>query len=270
MTFVFQTLDDPNATHGTVPSGVDKNGDIVGYYLDASDNQQGFISEGGNFFGVLSPFENSTLVLHGISGLGTFAGTLNLGGESFAFFEQITSALVVIAPPPGVQSMNANGINNNNWVVGDFFDGTTEHGLLYKLLTGGAKILNDPLAGSLGTIARGINDLGKIVGGYFDSSGAEHGFIFNTGTGTWTTINDPLGINTECEGTNDKGQIVGIYFANGIEHGFLASKVNGKYVFTEVADPLGVKGTGALGINNHSEIVGIYFDAADHLHGFHT
>jgi len=85
--------------------------------------------------------------------------------------------------------------------------------------------------------------------------------FFNTGTGKWTTIDDPLGINTECEGINNKGQIVGIYFANGIEHGFLASKVNGQYVFTDIDDPLGVKGTGALGINNHGEIVGIYFDA---------
>jgi len=31
MTFVFQTVDDPNATHGTVVSGVDKNGDLVGF-----------------------------------------------------------------------------------------------------------------------------------------------------------------------------------------------------------------------------------------------
>ena len=90
MTFVLQTLDDPNATHGTVPLGVDKNGNIVGYYLDASNDQQGFIYLSGNFFGVLSPFENSTLVLHGISGGSeTLAGTLNLGGESFAFFEAI-------------------------------------------------------------------------------------------------------------------------------------------------------------------------------------
>jgi hypothetical protein len=44
MTFVFQTVDDPNATHGTVASGVDKNGDIVGYYLDASNNQQAFLT----------------------------------------------------------------------------------------------------------------------------------------------------------------------------------------------------------------------------------
>ena len=154
--------------------------------------------------------------------------------------------------------------------IGSVFDGTTEHGFLFKLTGGGSKILDDPLAGSIGTIARGINDFGKIVGGYFDSSGAEHGFIFNTGTGKWTTLNDPLGINTECEGINNKGQIVGIYFANGIEHGFLASKVNGQYVFTDVDDPLGVKGTGALGINNHGEIVGIYYDAGGNLHGFHT
>jgi uncharacterized membrane protein len=270
MTFVFQTLDDTAATHGTEPSGVDNNGNIVGFYLDASNNQVGFyLPAGGNFEDVVSPFNNITAVPHGLSELGALAGTAIDGGDSFAFFEQ-KGALVLIGPPgPGTQSMNANGINNNNWVVGDVSDGTTERGFLY-IAAGGLKLLNDPLAGSLGTIARGINDLGKIVGGYFDSSGAEHGFIFNKGTGTWTTLNDPLGINTECEGINDKGQIVGIYFANGVEHGFLATKVNGKYVFTDVDDPLGVKGTGALGINNHGEIVGIYYDAADNLHGFHT
>jgi len=31
-----------------------------------------------------------------------------------------------------------------------------------------------------------------------------------------------------------------------------------------------VKGTGAFGINNHGEIVGIYYDVAGVEHGFHT
>jgi len=265
MTYVFAPLDYPGAT-GTAATGVDGRGDIVGFYLDASNNQHGFIDFGGTFVEELTPLENSAVILHAVNNLGAFAGTLVQGGESFAFFE-LKDAIVLIGPPNGVQSINANGINNNNWVVGDFFDGTTEHGFRYTT-TGGLKILDDPLAGSIGTIARGINDNGQIVGGYFDKSGAEHGFLYLNGK--WTTLDDKHGYNTECEGINSKGQIVGFYFDNGLEHSFVATKVNGKYVFTDIDDPLGVKGTAAFGINNHGEIVGIYYDAAGHEHGFHT
>ena len=90
--------------------------------------------------------------------------------------------------------------------------------------------LNDPLAGSGGTFAVGINNEGQITGYYFDSNGAAHGFLYSGGT--WTTLNDPFATNgTFAEGINNKGQIVGRYLEYNssdpvnpfLSHGFIAT-----------------------------------------------
>ena len=38
--------------------------------------------------------------------------------------------------------------------------------------------------------------------------------------------------------------------------------------YTTLNDPLGTKGTDALGINNKGQIVGVYYDSSDIPHGF--
>ena len=39
-----------------------------------------------------------------------------------------------------------------------------------------------------------------------------HGFVYNANTGTYQTVDDPLGVGTTTlNGINDKGQIVGFY-----------------------------------------------------------
>ncbi len=71
--------------------------------------------------------------------------------------------------------------------------------------------LDDPLAGSEGTWPFAINNLGQIVGNYFDSKGISHGFLYSNGT--YTTLSDPLADKggTYAWGINDAGQIVGYY-----------------------------------------------------------
>jgi probable HAF family extracellular repeat protein len=112
-------------------------------------------------------------------------------------------------------------------------------------------------------LAFGINDAGQIVGGYRDSSGIPHGFLYSGGV--YTTINDPLGTNgTFAFGINNKSQIVGEYIdSSGIPHGFLYSGG----VYTTINDPLGTNGTVAQGINDKGQIVGYYLDSRG-IHGF--
>ncbi len=76
-------------------------------------------------------------------------------------------------------------------------------------------------SGTNGTHAWGINNAGQIVGYYYDSSNAEHGFLYNGGA--YTTLNGPLGAGgTQAYGINDAGQIVGDYTdSSGTQHGFL-------------------------------------------------
>jgi uncharacterized membrane protein len=67
------------------------------------------------------------------------------------------------------------------------------------------------------TTAFGINNDGKIVGTYYDSTGLGHGFL-RSEDGRFTTIDHPLalqvnGFGTEARGINAEGVIVGDYCA---------------------------------------------------------
>ena len=112
--------------------------------------------------------------------------------------------------------------------------------------------LNDPLTTNHFTTATAINGSGDVVG-FYEASGAAHGFLLSGGT--YTTLDDPLGTHgTSAGGINDVGQIVGGYQDSASQtHGFLLS--GGTY--TTLDDPVtGAHNTVAVGINIESEIVG--------------
>ena len=78
----------------------------------------------------------------------------------------------------------------------------------------------------------GINDQGIAVGYYGDSTTSQHGYLYNTNTGTYTFLDDPNeafnnGVEvTQITGINNSGEITGFYTdADGIAHGFVASAV---------------------------------------------
>lgn len=160
---------------------------------------------------------------------------------------------------------NANGINSAGQVVGGYRDSSGRiHGFLYS---GRAYVtIDDPLASTV-TEARGINDTGLIVGYYRNTvTPADHGFIYNPSTGTYSTI-DKLGASSlQATGINNAGQIVGWYSDNvgSGRHGFLFSGG----LFTTIDEPFGTQGTVANGINNFGQIVGYYFDNKSNSHGF--
>ena len=64
-----------------------------------------------------------------------------------------------------------------------------------------------------------------MVGTYQDSSGAFHGFVYNTTTAQYTSVDDPDGIGvTFVNGINDKGMLVGFTIPNSTTaSGFVAT-----------------------------------------------
>jgi probable HAF family extracellular repeat protein len=84
--------------------------------------------------------------------------------------------------------------------------------------------IDDPL-GTGGTWAQAVNDLGQVVGYYFDAGSHRHGFIYDSNSGTYTAYDNPLGTNgTALTGINDSGQLVGWYQDSGGHiHGFVAT-----------------------------------------------
>jgi probable HAF family extracellular repeat protein len=65
--------------------------------------------------------------------------------------------------------------------------------------------------GSVVTVALDINDRGRVVGGYIDAAGRQHGFVFDNGR--YTTIDaprplDPFAMGSIATGINDRGEVV--------------------------------------------------------------
>jgi hypothetical protein len=87
---------------------------------------------------------------------------------------------------------------------------------------------------------------------------------------TWTTIHVPGSYATWPIAVNDKGVVVGSYYAtstdskNGVGRGFI--KQGRKY--TTIDDPLGVKGSAVYGMNELGEIVGDYSTGNGDTYGF--
>lgn len=73
--------------------------------------------------------------------------------------------------------------------------------------------------GVAGTEATGINNLGQIVGDFFDASGNTHGYLLSMGN--FSTIDFPGAFSlTHAEGINSHGEIVGFHDSNDQLHGF--------------------------------------------------
>jgi probable HAF family extracellular repeat protein len=98
--------------------------------------------------------------------------------------------------------------------------------LLFGLLLGTASSFGQfsfasiDVPNSMATWASGIGPAGQIVGGYMDASGREHGYLYEDGT--FTTIDVPgslvglpalTTLETEVNGINPRGDMVGDYFA---------------------------------------------------------
>lgn len=73
---------------------------------------------------------------------------------------------------------------------------------------------------SQGTWASGINPRGQIVGGYLDQNGLEHGYFYSDGNfttidvpGSLAGLPDTTKLETEVNGINPQGEMVGDYFA---------------------------------------------------------
>src|SRR5262249_42750235 len=101
-------------------------------------------------------------------------------------------------------------------------------------------------SGSMMSMATGVNNLGQVVGTYFDANLFQHGFLYSGGS--LTTF-----ANAFPQAINDSTQITGYLSTASGDHAFLYS--GGQ--FTD----LGVLGTGFLnsygyGINASGQVVG--------------
>lgn len=139
----------------------------------------------------------------------------------------------------------AYGINNSDQVVGDNFRGQTI-GFLYK--DGAMQSVAGLSAG--GSVARGLNNLGDVVGAAQNASGQTRGYI--NANGDVTEVGS-LGVYSWASAVNDSREVAGFYNTS-------AGSVRG-FVFKDgVTTDFGRLGNGpqtyAIDINNSGSIVG--------------
>jgi probable HAF family extracellular repeat protein len=209
----------PDASHaaqykdgiGTVATGINNNGEIVGYYYDSSGNDQAFTESNG----VYTDLETSgkTLRPEAINDSGEVVGYA-VGGE-YEGFTETNGVVTTFDGPAGSVNTVFNGINDAGEIVG-FYEalGGPTQGLVD--IDGVFTTVDDPL-GINGTVLTGISNNGEIAGYYVgatDTGYETHGFVDINGA--FTTVDDPNVTNTEpggveITGVNDAGEIVGSY-----------------------------------------------------------
>lgn len=232
--------------------GTDGNGNAF-YMPSSSGPVQTFLIPGSTASSALGINDNGNIV-------GQYAA---MSGATPGFYisNNTGSGLVTINAPSGPNATNAQGVNNSGLIVG-FYLGTDgqDHGFLAleSHATGGqltgtpiADPTIPPVSGEPGATfvfsqVLGINDHGIAVGYYGDSTGSQHGFLYNTATGQYTFIDDPSeafdnGVEiTQITGITNSGEITGFYSdANGVLHGFVAN--------TPEPASLSLMGAGLLG-----------------------
>ncbi|MFO0959712.1 MAG: PEP-CTERM sorting domain-containing protein [Isosphaeraceae bacterium] len=197
--------------------------------------------------------------VYGLNDLGQIVGASNNG---FGYVRTGSTVATFGVPNlPGV-FFHDGSINNAGVIAGTYFD-PNDPVLDHAFIKNGSSFSKFDVSGANGTYARGINDLGQIVGDYFGSSFGGSGYVKDGSA--FSLYNYPLPIfNFFNNDINNFGKIVGTIFDNEGYHGFLKDGSN----YT-IFDFPGAKRTFAQGINDLGQIVGYYsLDDNSPAHGF--
>jgi hypothetical protein len=179
---VFTNVNNPATGSGPAVNqllGVN-NGDVaVGFYTDAAGVTHGYTYNiaGATFSANIDdPNAVGNTTAAAINTAGDIAGFYTDAAGVFHGFTDIGGAFTTI-DPPGSQSTQLLGLNDNGQAVGAWIDaGGTMRGLLYNLANNTFQNVDDPL-GIGSTTINGINDKGKLVGFYVGGDDNTHGLL---------------------------------------------------------------------------------------------
>ncbi len=214
----FTTIDFPGAV-ATFGSGINDQGDVVGSYRDTARTLHGFVLSNGGLSTIDPPGSIFTLAF-GINDRGQIVGEYDPGTGPFhgflfenGTFTDIDQGVV----PNGFTFTEALGINNRGEIAGDFFDPN-----MFRSFIDRNNVFEQfEVPSQADTLMSAINDQGDVVGLYFDTNFAFHGYL-KSGS-NFQSVDFPGAPTTFALGINASGKIVGQYNdAEGVAHGFLA------------------------------------------------
>jgi hypothetical protein len=234
------------------------------YYTAGGADEHGFLYDGTTWTSLNVPGATSaTTHVYGMSG-NTIAGSYQTGSGSSAvshgFKYNLTTGWTTV-DRPGTVGTGVYGIDGDN-LVGWYNTGTSQSGFFYDAADNSWTTLNNPNAGTWPTNLVGISG-NNIVGSYSSPGNHGHGFIYNTASKSWISL-DFSGAYGTTPLAVDGANVVGTYsdpYGN-LQHGFLYN--NG--IWTTIDVP-GAIWTEIFGISGNT-IVGTYEDANYKQHGF--
>ncbi len=164
---------DPAGPAFTEAWGVNTSGTVVGFYIDAANNFQGFQYINGAYTTIACAGWTNTRA-YGISDAGVIVGD-NANSSSGPFTGMAYSGgkcLNIIYP--NATSTSAKSLNKRGQVSGWYTDSSAvTHGFVKT----GSVYQSIDYPGATGTLAYHMNDRGLIAGFYSDTAGLTHGFV---------------------------------------------------------------------------------------------
>ena len=257
----FVSFDAPGAgPNGTVPSSMNQNGAIAGWYSDAAGWCMALFAP--------RPVRSRNSILPVLTD--TFAVSINIKGQIAGFaartvnhtshthgFLRGQNGQFVGVDFPGAADTSPESINDSGEVTGTYDDsGGVFHGFL-RSASGTYTSFDAPNSGtgrSQGTVGSSINGTSAIAGYYSDSNSISHGFVRDQ-SGNITSFDVPGagGSGTFANSINASGEVTGTYADNNsMAHSYLRD-ASGNIV---PIDMPGADQTFAATINDQGVIAG--------------
>ena len=256
----YTSIDYPNALL-TSAFGVNKSGNIVGFYQDANRKLHGFLYDPvrSSFASIdyPNPVCTAGTDARGINKRGDIVGSCTDDANNFYGYLLTTEGFSSVQAP-GHLSTIPQGISSDDKIFGCVHDtntGTTMFG--FSLDDEGFNYFGGKFGGldGIAFMNNGPSANGRRLTGMFMDTGLNRVRAYTVRRGVATSFDYPDAAITQGWDVNDQGDVVGVYRDTaGRIHGYLRS-VDGE--FTSIDFP-GATLTRAFGINQLGDIVGTY------------
>ncbi len=214
---VFTEVPIPNATSSYL-SIADDHGTIVGVYTDQNNLSHSFLR---------APDGTITYLPDVVSGGNTYASEINDNGVIVGGYTATPTGPVVgfiyrhgIYTPynfPGATYTFLSALRDQDLIVGYY---TGANGVFHSFVLAGDVAFPIVFPGPYQTFAVDINNLGDVVGEYFNGK-VYKGYLLSNGV--FHKITFPGSVDTYPDCSNDDGEIAGSYVdTQGVSHGFVA------------------------------------------------
>jgi len=251
--YLYFTFDPPGST-GTMVSGINNSGQMVGIYQDSAGWHSFLRSSDGATYTVISVPGASQTIASGINNLGQVVGSYTDGSTGHGFLRGADGAFTSFDAPGAFPYTQPGAINDRGQIVGTTLSaGAVNYGFLRSADGSTYTTISAPLANS--TFVQGINNDGEIVGWYVvgGSYGPQRGFARGV-DGSFAAIEVPGTAGaTHVTAVNNRGQMAGSSSGSGfVRNG------DGTFVYLDQSP---------TAINDNGQVAGNYFDTTGH-HGF--